>query len=109
MFSADVGVVEGFGFFAGEGEDFFDSGSVGDIASYFGIGAGADLFFDFHANGFEVEAHFLQDIDGDALTKFDQAEKDMFGANVVVVKSIGLFAGEGEYLLCAWGEIVHGS
>ena len=59
MFSADVGVVEGFGFFAGEGEDFFDSGSVGDIPSDFGIGAGADLFFDFHANGFEVEAHFL--------------------------------------------------
>ncbi len=107
VFGADVGVVEGFGFFAGEGEDFFDSGSVGDIASNFGIGAGADLFFDFHANGFEVEAHFLQDIDGDALAKFDQAEKDMFGANVVVVKPIGLFAGEGEDLLRAWGEIVH--
>ena len=108
MFSADVRVVEGFGFFAGEGEDFFDSGGVGDVASDFGIGAGADLFFDFHANGFEVEAHFLQDIDGDALTKFDQAEKDMFGADVVMVKPIGLFAGEGEYLLGAWGEIVHG-
>ena len=107
VFGADVGVVEGFGFFAGEGEDFFDSGGVGNVPSDFGIGAGTDLFFDFHANGFEVEAHFLQDIDGDALAEFDQAEKDMFGADIVVVKPIGLFAGEGEYLLGAWGEIVH--
>ncbi len=107
VFGADIRVVEGLGFFAGEGEDFFDSGSVRDVASDFCIGAGADLFFDLHANGFEVEAHFLQDIDGDALAEFDQAEKNMFGADVVVVKPVGLFAGEGEYLLRAWGEIVH--
>ena len=108
VFCADVGVVEGFGFFTGESEDFFDSWGVGDIAGDFGVGAGADLFFDFHANGFKVEPHFLEDIDGDALAKFDEAEKNMFGADVVVIKAIGLLSCEGEDLLGARGEIVHG-
>ena len=42
VFCADVGVVEGFGFFTGEGEDFFYPGGIRDIAGDFGIGAGAD-------------------------------------------------------------------
>ena len=108
VFCADVGVVEGFGFFTGEGEDFFDPGGIRDIAGDFGVGAGADLFFDFHANGFKVEPHFLEDIDGDALAEFDEAEKNMFGADVVVIKAIGLLSCEGEDLLGARGEIVHG-
>ena len=50
----------------------------------------------------------MEDIDGDALAKFDEAEKDMFGADVVVIKAIGLLAREGEDLLGARGEIIHG-
>lgn len=47
-------MVEGFGFFAGESEDFFDSGGVRDVAGDFGVGAGPDLFFNLHAYGFKV-------------------------------------------------------
>jgi hypothetical protein len=49
----------------------------------------------------------VEDIDGDALAEFDQSEQDVFGADVVVVETICLFAGEGEDLLGAWGEVIH--
>ena len=107
VLGADIRMVEGFGFFAGEGEDFFHAGGVGNIADHFGFGATSDLFFDLHANGLEVEAHFLEDIHGHALAEFDETKEEMFGADVVVIKAIGLFSSEGENLLGAGCEVVH--
>ena len=65
------------------------------------------MLFHLHADGFEIETEFVEDIDGDALAEFDQAEQDVFGADVVVVETIRLFAGEGEDLLGAWGKVIH--
>ena len=107
VFGADVRMVEGLGFFAGEGEDFFDAWGVGNIADHFGFGATADLFFYFHANGFEVETHFLEDIHGHALAEFDETEEEVLGADIVMIKAIGLLSGECENLLGAWREVVH--
>ena len=107
VFGADVGVVEGLGFLGGEGEHLLHAGGVGDVADHFGLGSGADLLFHLHADGFEIETEFVEDIDGDALAEFDQAEQDVFGADVVVVETIRLFAGEGEDLLGAWGKVIH--
>ena len=73
MFRANIGVVEGFGFLASEGEDLFNPRGVGDVASDLRIGAGANLFFHLHADGLKIEAHFLEDVDGHALAEFDQA------------------------------------
>ncbi len=67
VLGADVGMVEGLCLLIGEGEDLLDARRVGDVADHLLIGPGADLFFDFEADGVEVESHFLEDVDGDAL------------------------------------------
>ena len=77
------------------------------LPDHLGVGAGADLFFDFHADGFEIEAHLLQHVDRDALAELDQAEQQMLGADVIVVEAVGFLAGQGQDLLGARGEIVH--
>ena len=71
--------------------------------------AGADFLFDLHADGFEFEAHAFEDVDGHALAEFDQAEQQVFGADVGVVEAVRFLAGEGQDLLGAWGEVVHAS
>jgi hypothetical protein len=104
---ADVGVMEGLGFFAGQSENLLHAGGIGDIAGDLGVGSGADLLFDFHPNRFQIEPHFLKNIDGDALSKLDQAKENVFRSHVVVVEAVGLLASESEDLLGAWGEIIH--
>ena len=100
-------MIERFGFLTSESENFFHPRSVGDVADHFCFGPGADLFFHFHPDGLQIEAHLLQNIDGDALTELDQSEQEMLGADVIVIETIGFFAREGEDLLGAGGEIVH--
>jgi len=107
MFSADIGVMKGFRFFASKGENLFDSWGVGNVACNFGVRTCSNLFFYFHPDRFEIQPHFLEDIDGDALAQLDQAEENMLRAHIVVVKAVGLLAGKGEDLLCAGGEVVH--
>ena len=74
----------------------------------FWSGPGADLLLDFHADGLEVEAHLLEDIDGDALAQLDEAEQQVFGADKVVVEAVGFLARQRQHLLGARREIVHG-
>ncbi len=54
MFGAHIGMVQGFGFFGRQREDLFDTWGVRDIPNHLLVGTGADLFLDFHADGFEV-------------------------------------------------------
>ena len=75
VLGADVGMVERLGFLGGQRQDFLDARRVRDVADHLLIGPGADLLFDFHADGFKVEAHLLEDVDGDALPELDQAEE----------------------------------
>ena len=107
MFGADVRVVERFGFLAGERQDLLDTRGVRDVPDHLLVRPGADLFFDFHANGFQVQTQFLEDIDGDALPQFDQAQQEMFGADKIVVEPVGFFARQREDLLRPGREIVH--
>src|SRR5262245_20556060 len=106
MLGADIGVVEGFGFFGCESENFFDTGSVRNIADHLLIGTGADLFLDLHADGLEVQAELLKHVDGDALAELDQAEQEVLGADEIVIKTVGLLACQCEHLLRARGEII---
>ena len=80
VFGADVGVIERLGLLGREREHLFHARRVGNVADHLLVGAGADLFLDLHADGFEVEPHFLEHVDGDALSQFDQAEQQVFGA-----------------------------
>ena len=107
VLGAHIGVLQALGFLTRQSEDFLDARCVGDIAHHFGLRAGADLFFDLHAHGLEVEAHFLKDINGNTLSELDQPEKQVFGADIVVIEAVGFLAGEGENLLGAWSEVVH--
>ena len=103
----DVAVIERFGLFAGEGEDLFDPGSVGDVAHHFGLRTIPDLLLDFEAHGLEIQIHLLEDIDGNALSQFDEAEEEVLRPDVVVIKPVRLFSGEGEDLLSSGGKVIH--
>ena len=107
MLSPHVSVVQRFGFLGGQGQDLLDPRRVRDVADHLLIGAGADLLFDLHADGLEVEPEFLKDIDGHALAQFDQAEQQMLGADEIVVEPVGFLTGQRQHLLCSRGEIVH--
>ena len=108
VFGADVGVIQRLGFLGREGQNFFHARRVGDVSDHFLIGTRADLFFDFHPHGFEVEAHFLEHIDGDALSQLDQAEQEVLGADEIVVEPVGFLARQRQHLLRPRREIIHG-
>ena len=108
VLGADVGVVEGLGLLLRQGEDLLHARRVGNVADHLLVGAGADLLLDLQADGFQVEAHFLEHIDGDALAQLDEAEQEVFGADKVVVEPVGFLARQREHLLRARREIVHG-
>ena len=107
MLGPDIGMVERLGFLAREGEHLFHARRVRDVADHLGFRSGADLFFDFHPHGLQVESHLLQDVDGNALPELDQAEQQMFGPDVVVVEAVGFLARQGQDLLRSRGEIIH--
>ncbi len=65
------------------------------------------MLLDFHAHGLEIEPHFLENVDGDALAEFDQSEQKMLGADIIVIEPVGLFTSELQDLLGARCEIVH--
>ena len=107
VLGADVGVIERLGFLARERENFLHARRVGNVADHLGLGPGADLLLDFHADGFEVETHLLENVDGDALPELDQAEQQMLGADVIVVEAVGFLAGQRQHLLGARRKIIH--
>ena len=108
VLGADVGVVERLGFLGGERQHLLDARRVRDVADHLLVRPGADLLLDLHADGFEVEAHLLQDVDGDALAQLDQAQQQVLGADEVVVEPVGFLARQRQHLLGARREIVHG-
>ena len=107
MFGADVRMIERLGFFTGERQNFFHPRSVGNVADDFGFRAGADLLLHFHAHSLEIESHFLENVDRDALAELNQPKKKMLGPNVIVIEPVGFFASELQDLLGARCKIVH--
>ena len=108
MLSADVRVVERFGFLVRKRQDFLDARSVGNVAQHLLIRPRANLLFYLKADGFQVEAEFLKDIHRNALTQLDDPEQQMFGAHEVVVEAVGFLARECQYLLGARREVAQG-
>ena len=54
-----------------KGKHLLHAGRIRNVADDALIRTGADLFLDLHADGLEVEPHFLEDIHGHALAEFD--------------------------------------
>jgi len=101
-------VVEIFRLLLRERDDFFHARRVGNVADHFLVRPAADLLLDFDADAVEVNAHALQNIDGDALPQLDQAEQEMFRAEKIMVQPVGFLAREREHLLRARRKITHG-
>src|SRR6266700_1356236 len=100
-------MIECLGFLAGESQYLFHPRRVGNVAYDFCFRTGAHLFLDLHPHGLEIESHFLENVDRDALAELDQSEQEMLGADVVVIEAVGFFAGKLQDLLGAGRKIVH--
>jgi hypothetical protein len=88
-------------------EPFSPSGVYGIFDDFFWSGTSANLLLNFHANRFEIQAHPLKNAHRDSLTELDQSEENMFGSNVVVIKTVSLLTGQCQDLLGARCEIAH--
>ncbi len=108
VLGADVGMVEGLGLLLSEGEHLLYPGRVGDVPHHLLIGARANLLFHFEAHRVEVEAELLQHVHSHDLPQLDEPKQEVFGADDVVVKPVGLLARQRQHLLGARGKVVHG-
>src|SRR5205809_4683184 len=107
MFRTYVPMTELLRFLPREREHFLYARRVRDVAHHLRLRSGTDLLLHFHPYRLEIEAHLLQDVHGHALTQFDQAEKQVLGAHVVVVESVGFLASKRQNLLSSRCEIIH--
>ena len=67
-------------------------------------GPGLDDLLDLEADLAQVDVEVLQDVGGDAAALLDQAEQDVFGADVLVVEALGLLVGQLHHLAGTIGE-----
>jgi len=65
---------------------------LGQLAGGADLGAGLDKFLDFEADLAEIDVEILEDIGGDAGAFLDQSQKDVLGADVLVVEPLRLLA-----------------
>src|SRR5881394_2899952 len=100
-------MIERLGFFAREREYFFDARRVWHVPDHLRLRAGTDLFLYFHPDRLEIEPHLLQDVHGHPLAQLDQTEKQMLGADVVMVETIGFLASKRQNLLGSRCKIIH--
>src|SRR5205823_12699071 len=100
-------MVEGFGFLACKRQHFFDTRGIRNITDHLGFRAGADLLLHLHAHGLEIETLLLQNVHGHPLPQFNESQKEVFGADVVEVKAVGLFASTRRNLSSARRESIH--
>src|SRR5437762_2196515 len=80
--------------------------SIGNVADHLGFRSRADLFLHFHAHSLEIETHLLQNVHRNSLPQFDEAQKQMLGAYVVMVKPVRFFASKRQNLLSPRCEII---
>jgi hypothetical protein len=72
------------------------------------IGPDADMPLNFHAHGFEIEAKLQQNVNGNALSKRDQSQQKVLGADKIMIEAGSLFSRQGYNLLSARREAVQG-
>src|SRR5436309_10726086 len=100
-------MIERVRFLPRQREHFFDARRVWDVADHLRLRAGTDLFLHFHPHRLEIESHLLQDVDCHALAELDQPEKQMLGADVVMVESVGFLTSKRQNLLSSRCKIIH--
>ena len=65
------------------------------------------MLLDLHTDRLQIQSHFLENVDCDALAELDQPEQEMLSTDVVVVKPIGFLARKCQHLLRTWSKIIH--
>ena len=102
---ADVVVAEPASLVDGQLDDTLGARGQADLAHH-GAVTTADDELDRRAHLWQLDIHVLEDTRSDALSLPDQAEKEMFRADVVVVEALRLILSERQDLACAIGELV---
>ena len=92
MFGSHVRMVQCFCFLTGQCQDLFYPRRVRNIANHLRLGMRTHMLFDFHSHCIEIEPHFLEDIDCNTLSKFDQTQQKMLCPDVIMIESVGLLA-----------------
>src|SRR4051794_26975315 len=85
-------------------DDFFGPRGLGKLPHGDHVRPGLDNFFDLVADLAQVDIQVLQDVGGDATALLDQAEQDVFRADVLVVEALGLLVGQLHHLAGTVGE-----
>src|SRR5437667_904874 len=100
-------MIERLGFLPREGQHFFYARCVRDVADHFCLRSGTDLLLHLHPYRLEIETHLLQNVHGHALAKLDESQKQVLGAHIVVVESVGFLASKRQNLLSPRCKIIH--
>ena len=90
VFGANVVVVQASSFVDGVLDDFLGPGGQGQLAQGHHLRTGLHQFFDFDANLAQIDGQALEHIGAHATAFFHQAQQDVFGPDVLVVKALGL-------------------
>ena len=104
VFGPHVIVVQVARFLDGILDDLLGPRGLGQLPHRDHVGAGLDDLLDLVADLPQVDVQVLQDVRGDAAALLDQAEQDVFGADVLVVESLGLLVGQLHHLAGTVGE-----
>jgi len=98
MFRAYVVVVQVSGLFNRVFDDFLGPWGLRKLPHRHHVGTTLDELFDFQTHLPEVHVKVFQDVGSYAAALLDQAQKDMFGADVLVVETLGLLIGQRHHL-----------
>src|SRR5580658_2639172 len=94
MFRSYIIMIQIPGFFDRVFNDLLGPGGLGQLSHGDHIWAAFDEFFDFESDFAEVDVEILQDVSADAAAFLDETEKDVLGADVLVVKALGFLVGQ---------------
>src|SRR6516162_5336294 len=100
-------MIERLSFLPREGQHFFYARRVRNVADHFCLRSGTDLLLHLHPYCLEIEPHLLQDVHGHALPQLYESQKQVLGAHIVVVESVGFLASKRQNLLSSRCEIIH--
>src|SRR5262249_59057152 len=91
---ANVVMVDVACLFDGIFDDLVGPGGLGEFAHGDHVRAGLDNLFVLQSDLPQVDVQIFQDVGGATRALLDQAEKDMLGADVLVVEALGLLVGQ---------------
>src|SRR5262249_42056263 len=98
VFRSDVIVVEVAGLLDGILDHLLGPRGLGQLAHGDHVRAGLDDFFNLQPDFAQVDVEVLEDVGGHAGAFLDEAQEDVFGADVLVVEALGFLVGQLHHL-----------